>query len=347
MTITRLGQICGEMRCLEEFNSFAFSTPAISSTVAKTGTYSIYRSSYDAMGVGFLSISSVRAGLYSYATTGAIGTTSSILYLSSRNLQQKEAFGIIADFSTKTLGFYIDGASVGTIVHDSVVINEWHHYSIVYDGTNGILKAYLDSETILNLDMGVSFAYPTVNGAWAGSSSTTGMLTYTDDMYVDEVTGADIHAIPPRKFFMFKSTTGPGSYDDWTPVWESANWRAIDEPTAHDGDDTYNKALFGSLTDTFATSPVSIPADTSDYIYLVKAVIPQLIVKRNNVAQDAGVRMISYDGGTLDYGDTEDYLGPGYEMAWHRYPLQPDNSPWNETDINNMEFGYQSQGTFT
>lgn len=264
--------------------------------------------------------------------------------LTARNVQSF-AHALRADAGNETLDLMIDEVEVDSVsfAEAGIVEGAWSHISMTFDGTNGMVYVWGNESRIFDYSDGITNSF--VNGVWGGNYGAAQPI-YIDNLYVDEMTDEPYDDRPPRKHFFFKRPNAPGTYSDWTTVNETANWRAVDE-VPQNSDTDYNKALATGLIDTFQMTSVDIPENDDDTVWIVRAVIPEMIVKRNDVSLDEGARVLVYDGANYSYGDTHGNIGPGYLQFWSRFETQPDGSSWNEGDVNGMEYGYQSQGTFS
>ncbi len=344
MSFTRLGQLSADMQALEEAIFPSSYTSDISSTVAKDGTYSFRHSARERVGIGFSSVSRLRGGGHFYFSGG---TSCTPLFLTSRGDNNTIIHGVRLNVSTNEAELYIDGSVVETksFVDANIVTGDWAHWAITFDGNEGKIRIWNNNRYIFNYTG--SFTATTVNGLWSGVTGSPSVdYNYTDNLYADSMVGESLVARPPIKHFVFKSVTGYGDYDDWTPINDSPNWRCIDDSGPHDGDGTYNKASSGSLVDTFEFSGFTMPTPQEQHEVVIRAVLLQCIAKKNNPAQDASVRGVVYDGMNFSYGDDEEGMGPDYQLFWSRFEEEPDGSDWTESDVNNMQYGYQSRGTF-
>ena len=342
MTHTRLGQMCAETRSVEEVLVPRITKPVFSTTYAKTGSYSAKCTA--TIGIGFSQISRVEAGChYLIEEFGAAGYYP--LYLSARD-DNSVIHGLQFDSSAEIAYLYFDGSPVSSKSFAELGITEetWLHCAIKFDGNTGELSAWVDTydRSFSYTDSGVSQV--NVNSVWSGASGTS-KACYIDNMYADQWDTDSIDIRPPKKHFFYKTPTANGSFNDWTPVGVASNWQAVDE-APHNGDTDYNHADAGDLVDTFDTTSISIPESDDATIWLPRAVIPRALAKRNDATQDASLRVLAYDGANFEYGDLKEYIGPGYQYWWSRMTNQPDGNLWTEDDINAMEYGYTSKGTF-
>jgi len=345
MSFTRLGQACAEGRSLEE-TLVTYFAPTYSNTYAKTGSYSIRCDTFDRIGLGWNQTNKIRAGCHFLIS--AYGSDDYWpLYLAARG-DTAPVHGIRIDTVAEEAHLYFDGVSVASkgFVATSIEAAKWLHCAIMFDGSTGELNAWIDGwdREFSYTDSGISTQY--VNSVWSGIYGTSFQSCYIDNLYADEWDSEVVSERPPKKHFFYKAPTANGDFHDWTPVNVASNYQAVDD-APHNGDTDYNKATAGTLVDTFETSSISIPESTDSVIWLPRAVIPRALAKRNEVTQDANLRVLTYDGADFGYGDTKEYVGVGYQYWWSRLEEQPDGSAWNETDINAMEYGYQSMGTFT
>ena len=165
---------------------------------------------------------------------------------------------------------------------------------------------------------------------------------YLDDIYIDSMT-TDVDALPPAYGFMPSYAESNGDHLDFTPLAGALqNAAMVDDGAVDDGDTTYNfkNSSGGAPKDSLETDDITLPTS-----YVISAVIPWAICRKLNAADDAQITLTAYDGGTLKAGTAQTVpLTYGYRRD--RFTTQPDGSTWNETDFNNMQFGYRADGSF-
>lgn len=159
---------------------------------------------------------------------------------------------------------------------------------------------------------------------------------YIDDIYVNECAGESVR-VPPLLRFDEKLVTAAGADAAFTPS-AGSNFENVDE-VPHDSDTTYNSAVAADLRDTFNFADFTLPAN-----HAITRIIPKVFAKR--LGSGELLSLHAYDGST--YLDSADLTPPsGYDRPiFADMPLQPDGTAWNETDLNAMQFGYRSRGTF-
>lgn len=342
MSYIRLGQVSAEIASYQEGISTPISPPSASTFTSKTGAYSLLCNSNTKVGIGFSQTNSIRAA--THFMIPLFSTSHFPIAFTSRDVSSY-SHALRADAANETLDLIVDGAEVDSVAFAEAGIVEgvWSHISMTFDGSGGMIYVWGNESRVFNYSGSISNSY--VNGVWSGNFSFSQPM-YIDNLYADEMSDEPYDDRPPRKHFFFKKPNAPGTYSDWTTVSETANWRAVDE-IPHNSDTDYNKALSTGLIDTFDTTSVSIPDNDEDTVWIVRAVIPEAFVKRNDVSLDESARMVVYDGANYLYGDAHENIGPGYLQFWHRFEQQPDGSSWNEGDVNGMEYGYQSRGAYS
>jgi len=224
-------------------------------------------------------------------------------------------------YSHATLGYMtlrINNQTVLSMVGDTR-LSYWNGSSVVYD---------------------TSFNRFFVAGRVTGSTGWNSNA-YIDDIYVDDMTGEVDSPVPTRRF-LERIANGAGTDAEWTPA-ASTNVSQIDDgqPTggANDGDSTYNKAESADLRDTFTKGSIAVPDG-----YRIVGVIPYVHCKSLDAGPEISLHL--FDGVTYD--DSADLEVPlDYTIeVFHRFEELPDDTPFTETDVNNLEIGYRSRGVY-
>lgn len=362
MTWNRIYQTGAEQRVITDLDHQGTNQVSISSTQAKTETYSYSVGSANALW-GFSvptpkAINRVGYWLRHSGFTNALG----YLYMAAGGKTQYESLniGIRIDWANTNLQVVrpVSGTSntyevLATVAMGAVLTTEltWIHIGIHHylHDTAGILRLYVNGVLLLDYSgdtrmygqgsgvpaFGTTPAYLWICGSWQGAGSWIDTPSYVDDLWADN--SDDEAAAPiPAKIFKVRKTPAAGANAEWTPD-SGSNHEMVDD-VPNDGDTTKNKALAADLKDTFNFESVTIPAD-----HRIIAEIPTAWVKN----LDAGplLRFHAYDGSS--YAHSAD-LTPALDYAplFARFTAQPDTTDWNETDANAMQFGYESRGSF-
>lgn len=341
MTVTRLGQLTAELQTLDDVIVLGVSGPTISSTKARTGTYSYQFSTatYPA-GLSIPVTTHLRAG-YWLNHNGVVSDDKVLVYIWQAESDIQYSW-ISWDPDAGDLLLYIRGVLEDSVSAASVGFNTldtWMHCGLhVHTGASASVSFYLNGVRVLHYE-----------GSGAGSDVSalyfcgdTDLIfkwndyAYVDDFYVDELSADELDTAPPSKRFLFALVNAAGANAEFTPVGAGSNYQAVDDSSGPDDDSTYNKALDPSLKDTFNTSDITVPAD-----YVIRAAIPVAIAKKTDAGGDQALKLHMFDGATYDSSDPM-ILTTSYSTIWERFPLQPDDSVWNETDFNAMQAGYES-----
>lgn len=342
MTITRRGQLTAETQFTGDFLTDGAVAAAISSTKAKTGTFS-YRntSNTNPTGLAIAATSQFRAGYWlnhlgPFATNGQ-----AVLFRWFSGADEHQLYWHLNDNLVK---LDIDSVQVATVAIATANLNRndtWMHVSLHFKAhaSAGFVSLYVDGVLVFqytgNTGGNVDSVYFGGNNApqsgWAA-------FAYFDDFYVDDVVGESDIA-PPSKRFLFSLVNAAGADAAWTPS-AGSNFQNVDDSGAPDGDTTYNAALSASLKDTFNTASIAVPAG-----HEIRAAIIVAIARRTDAGVTSQIKLHSYDGATYQEGSAQT-PGISYNTLWERQTLQPDGSAWNETDVNAMQFGVSSAGSF-
>lgn len=363
MTITRLAHYTAETRILTDLTFLAFQ-PSISSTQAKTGTYSYKHDlGKGAAGKAFeVPQTAIRTGFWIYMANTNINDTTYLYFsgmskltgFANSHLDVRFNLGSgLLSLERPLTGSTNEVLATCTIPSQFSTTGTWFPIGITHkiDDLDGFFSVNVAGDRVLNyigdtrpswfsstLHYDDTTAYCLVAGA-AGTSGTQGFTdAYVDDQFIDSIDGESDAPVPARRFLMALPTTA-GVDAEWTPL-SSTNVSNVDE-NPNDGDTSYNKALVADLRDTFNFGDITVPTD-----HRIVAVIPSVFAKRLDSEISNGVSLHAWDG--LTYEDSADLtLSMTYDVpAFARFPLQPDGSVWTQTDFNAMQFGYKSYGDF-
>lgn len=364
MTIERLAHFTAETRVLTGMANYAFG-PTISTTQAKTGTYS-YHIGYNVgpFGKAFKAAqTAIRMGYWQYLVDA--GTTgSTVIYQAGYGLgfdtgDNRIYVSLNSGTGLLTLGrgqgsFSDELLTTATIPPQYATISTWFHVGIVHvvNSVGGFLSVYIDGNRVLNYvgdtrpshnAAGQIFKNDLIYALGPGGTSTGGVNgfhdSYIDDMYIDSYAGEDDAPVPSRRF-LFILPTGAGANAEWTPVGSGNNYQNVDD-NPNNGDTDYNKALSADLTDTFLMGDITLPVD-----HRIVAAIPMAYVKRLDSETPNQLSVHAFDG-TLYENSADLDLSMSYDIpVFARFTNAPDGSLWDEAKFNAMQFGYKSRGLF-
>lgn len=342
MTIARLGQLTAETQFTGDFLTDGSTSPVISNTKARTGTYS-YRNNTTThpIGLGFSAVSQIRAGYWlNHVGMGSPGE--SVIFRWYQGPVKNEIWWDSTDNLVRITLDGLEVASTNVALTDLNRNDTWMHVgvNVKVHVTTGFVTLYVDGNPVLLFtgDTGSDGIEALYFGGRADTLGGWSTNAYFDDFYLDSAV-SELDVPVPSKRFLFSLVNAAGLNAEFTPS-AGSNFQNVDDSGAPDGDTTYNKALSAALKDTFNTANVTLPAD-----YVIRAAIILAIVKRTDASTASQLKLHSYDGSAYQNGAVQT-PGTAYNTIWERQVAQPDATPWNETDFNAMQFGYESAGTF-
>lgn len=344
MTITRLWNASAETQDTIEFVKYQSDVPAVSSTKARTGTYSWRVSSTQkAFGTAFaVDQDSLRLG---YALNhNSPGAAEDRLILCAFRNALTEVVVIYWDATTGIVSLEVDGSevdSVSAFASGLAATDTWHEIGVTAKkhASAGFASLYINGVQMLNYVGNVPSAFDNLV-VHQGDTQGWANFAYYDDLFCDNIDGENDSA-PPSIYFLHALVDGAGSDADWTPVGAGSNYQAVDDAAANDGDSTYVKALSAALRDSYTLGDVTVPAD-----FEISAVVAYSVGKRLDAATESTYSMGFFDGANTDDGTQQSGLPTAYGYRTERFPLQPDGSAWNEADFNGMEYTLLSGGSF-
>lgn len=364
MAWVRFAQLSAETQSLADVDGLTGVTGAnISSTEKYTGNYSYrFHGTSRPLGVTGIAHTSVRCGLF-FRHNGIAGSDFAPIIgmmvdgapvvwgvkLTTGEITLRA--GWVSGSSTVRYPVTITSAAVGAI-------NHWYAIGMVanFAAANGFVTLYVDGLVAATWEGDTrvyrsleSSARTTIIGCYAVGTPTNWMggvsswlgYTYTDDFYVDvwDGVGQIENASPPSRRFLAIFPNGAGSSTQWTPS-TGSNWQNVDEAPPNDETD-YNKALAPNLLDLYTFADLTLPAD-----HAVRAVIPMAYARKSDAGADSQAKVAAKVGANTAKSSAKN-LPTAYNFLWERWETQPDGATaWNESAINNAEFGVESAGTF-
>lgn len=347
MTITRLGHLIGELRYPAEYIEFGtLAGISYSNTKARTGSWSYRFGASEEVPIGIaipiqtyiragmwinhngLVSGSAQARIFTWHTTGGAGSSSGVRWSESTDLLELVINGVVQDsVAVATVGFN----NPDTWMHCGLVVKA--------DTSSGFASFYLNGSQILTFsgntgaDIAGVYAMGTlsINNEWAN-------FAYMDDFYIDSLT-VEADTPPPAKRFLFSVVDGAGADAEFTPL-SGSNYENVDD-IPPDDDTSYNRALSVGLKDTLNTASISVPTD-----YVIRAAIPMAIARKTDSGVSSQLKLHSFDGATYQSSAAKN-LAVTYGILFERQTAQPDETAWNQTDFNAMQFGYESAGSFS
>lgn len=348
---TPLGQVTGELQDIREAPvQFGTSTtaPAISSTKAYTGSYSIrFSNACKQAGYSFAANNGVRAGVWlNHNGTSTINSN----FARPSLLSVRASTSLLADVrwerTSGLLELVINGSVVDSIAAATLginVANQWHHIGISYvSGANGACTFYFNGLPALTYSGSLSGSVDSV--AFGGNQLAGPTLgaygwdnyAYFDDFYVDGDISTD--EAPPPDRFPFSLASAAGASAQWTPTGQATNIACVDEAVPNDDTD-YVKAEAADLVDLYNTADITLPTD-----YGIVSVIPIALAKR--MASGPTIKLVASDGVNADLISAEKTPGTSYGYHWESMPLAPDGGDWTQAKVNAAQFGVKSAGVY-
>lgn len=364
MAWIRAGQLSAETQSLADVDGLTGTTGAtISNTEKYTGGYS-YRFSGTSrpIGIANLNHATVRVGMF-FRHNGITGTGFAPIIgmmvdgcpvVWGLNLSTGEVTlraGWVYNTSTVRFPVTVTSGAIGAI-------NTWYAIgmSANFATSGGFVSLWVNGQQIAEWTgdtqvyrSGQSIARTLVTGVYAvgtptnwmtGTSSWSG-FTYTDDLYVDVWDGVGdlVDAPPPSRRFLAVFPQGAGANTQWTPS-AGANWAAVDEAPPNDETD-YVRALTAGLRDTYDFAAVTVLAE-----HQVRAVIPLIYARKSDAGVNSQLKVAAKRGANTVLSDAKN-LPMSYGYVWERWATQPDGvTAWDETAVNDSEFGFESAGAF-
>jgi hypothetical protein len=350
---TRLAQAGAEINSIAEFpaentiseNGSASAT--ISSTKAKTGTYSMaFGTSTKGRGLTIPATTQIRGGFYlnHNGVTGAISSARAYILMLAPSGGSAHYVGW-NPFSN-VIEMFVNGVQVATYSPSGALsaTNTWFHIGFTFKAhaSTGYFTLYVDGVAILTYSGNTTNTNGIIGvlvGGHSGANTTWNATMYADDLYVDDDSGgSDVAPSSPR--FLWSLANGAGTTTQWTPL-SSTNISNVDDAdgSAPDDDSTYNSASAAGLTDTFNTTNITVPAGLQ-----IAAAIPVAWAKKTNAGVASTIDLIAYNGSTTT--GSPKTPGTSYGPVWDRFVTDPSSAAWTQTSFNAAEFGYKSDGSY-
>jgi hypothetical protein len=343
MTIVRLAQAGFDSRFRGEFLSEEISSELdIFESGGYTGTYGLDAGlSPTSYGFGFSPVSQLRAGYWLFHTNVSVSPSGHVVLFNVRQESSGLKHAIRWYGDEDRLSLVIEDVVVESICASIAGINKnehWLHLGIhIQAGAPGFFSFYLNGERIFNYVDDVPGDFSAV--FFNGDDSTSGQWSASviDDMYVDSTEDEDDGPAPALRFYP-SLPVGSGENFDWEAIGEAATYLCVlNAPPLETELAFADEAL---LLDTHLMTNVTLLGQQ------IHAVIPYVICRKTDPAINSTILVHLFDG-TLYESSAELSPGIGFSHLWDRQTTQPDTTPWNETDVNLIEMGYESAGDYT
>ena len=338
MTITRQWQTGFEHNDSSEYISLNGS-PVISSTKAKTGTYSLR---------------TAQGSVY-YAHGSTTAQAQASMFINHAGLDGGAAYAIIAAFYSSTTAavqvrWYADGtlrAYCGsTEVESSSVVellsqNTWIHIGVdvKLDGAAGWVYVYVDGTEEIGFDGDTNDGAATLNRFVIGNASGDGTEKWGDYLYIDDVYWNDTAsegaaALPTGYRYYLNTPNADGNYSQFTgsDADQVNNYQMVDE-IPPDDDTTYVSDDTDGNRDSYNMTTYTIPVGSS-----IASYIPVAKARKESVSSTYGMSLFSRLSST-DQDGSKQSLGTGWGWIFERQTTDPGAGAWSQSDIDDAEIG--------
>ena len=340
MTITRIWQAGLESNGTNSHaGEFSAVTDGIatSSTYAKTGTYSMRINGSDYADVAVPSTSQLRSGLHVRGLT-LLNNTSPANILSFRS-STAALVGLRVKNDT-TLALMIGAVEQDTVAFASPT-TEFSHFGLdaKLDASAGWAVVYINGVEVMRFE-GNTGATPVVNVRY-GDTTNVLLLTYYDDLFIDDMSGETAAApVADRRFYAI-TPTGNGTYSQGVGSDGNStdNYLLVDD-RPHNSDTDYIILDAADEKELYTSTTVTPPAG-----FIFAALIPFAYAKKTD-AEVATKLAPLLRLGSVDLEGTAQNLSTSYAMVWERFTAKPGGGVWIQTDIDAVEVGYQGEGAF-
>lgn len=331
-------------------SALASRSPDSTAILSKSGSASIYFDGVQGTNLvqGIPVGSHIRCGFYfRLPSIPATGTQRFLRFVTATG---ETVHMIRFDWDNELIELVLDSVEVGSVAFADwgIVADTWIRMGIDFSPAQ-FQAFYINGIAAFNNTVSVSDT--DINAIMFGSFGTveSSFPFYLDDIYIDEETKGWITypQCPPDIIFLSMTVSGPGDFAQWTPYGSAQNYQNVDDPTTPDGETTHNYVNVSSRKDTYHMTNITAPSAPGADYWRINAVIPMVVAKKYNVAQDASLAPILFDGIHTGTEDVILDIGPDYLVYWSRHEREPDGSLWSEADVNGIQVGYLSGGTFS
>ena len=342
MATTRVWQSGAETGSIDEVDgvdSSAMSTPDVSSTQAKTGTYSIYTNVTTSNGwtYAYVTIPATRQiefGCFHYGNAPTNGTR--------EMWSMRSAAGNLIMLQLTSANVLELVVGVGTEDTSSAFGSlAWKRLSldIKIHATTGWVKVYRDNVEILSFEgnTGNADIVQMRFGALEWGSNEA-MPHYWDDMFINDTTGETMGEVIPNLRFYFITPNGNGNYADWdgSDGNQVDNYLLVDEVPPSDAD--YVETNVVDELDSYTMTTFVLSTDQ-----LIKAIIP--IARANREGATEQIALGTRYSGTDLIGSDQNPSG-SFDYVWERQVTKPGGGDWDQASLDGVEAVIKSRGTF-
>lgn len=320
--------------------------PVVSSTKAKTGTYSLRFSASGATasyGRTVNNLTELQAAA-SFNHDGIIGSTANAAFF---RLVAVDGRAFVVRWSnTGQLELRIN-----TTTHDSLAVtasgisptDQWHDLSVAVkiDASAGYFDFYGPGGTRLLHYAGNTGSSPVAAVLFGGGANGWNNYLYVDDCRCLDATGEGSRPASTRRY-LWSPVDGDGQVSQWTGSDGNStdNYQLVDDATP-DGDTTFVKATSAGLVDQYMHAGVTIPTD-----WVPTRVWPTVIGLKTDAGVDTTIQLGLWKD-SEDDDSAEVTLPSAYGLAQAYFETLPDASDMNETNINATEIRLVSSGDYS
>jgi len=350
MAITRVWQAGAEFQDLAELT---YSEATISSTKARTGTYS-FRVAQGFDGP-YKDIDALVEGRYGFAINhnGPTHLTDTAAVVAIANAGGP-VYVVEHVYNTGALVLmkgptHASGTPLGTVT--SATFNQtdtWLECSVQWKiGASGYFVFRVNGEAIFSRSEDNTWLSSTgVSRVWNGrydawySNNYWANYAYLDDMYIDNTAGEGSAGVPSGIYLELLRPNGAGAAADFTPNTGTVNYENVDE-SPPDGDTTYNQSDAADEYDIYDLTSFVLPVGRT-----INAVIPVAYAKRLDAGGTIGLTPVVYHAsygtaeGTAELPNSGDYA----YLKGDRFTTRPGGGAWGSADIAGLQAGYKSEG---
>jgi hypothetical protein len=318
------------------------STVSISSTKARTGTYSlriqannyVYKNSPSSM-------TQCRVGFHINHVGQPAADVTRVFSLSSGGT---ETIRVFYDEATSNWQLRAGATTVATVTDTPFSTNNvWHHLAIdvKIHASTGWIYLYRDGVVVASWNGQTTQGAANINRLNIDTESSSNIWNtapYFDNFYWDDTTGESAPLAPPAYYFHPVFANGNGNYSQWTGSDSDStnNYLHVDDTTP-DGDTTYVRSVATGERDSYSVSDYTIPPGQT-----ATAVIPFTVIKNEASGGTLNTALFTRVS-SVDQDSTAVASTTAYQMQWSRQTTKPGGGSWDQSSINSMEVGIKTE----
>ena len=342
MAITRLTQLGFESNgsgSLMELSSYSGSEIQLSSTVKKTGNYSLRFASTNTHYARCSLPATFQARFGMHLRLGGMYTGSDATFFYALNDVGTTLFSLDCTSSAVRLNV---GGTLRASTPSSFPWPDFIHVGIdaKIASSGGWVNVYFDGTLVMSFS-GNTGTTAMVQIGFGSRTALALVTSWVDDIIIDDTTGESAAAPVPDYRFIALPANNNGYYSQWTGSDGNNidNYELVDEQP-HDGDSTYVYADALNERDTYALTDISLPSG-----FIVSAVIPYAYARKTSAGVATKLAFALRQNNT-DWTSADLNLPTSYQYLSARAPTAPDGSNWTESKVNSCEAGAVGRGDF-